>query len=77
MHRIAAALAAASLISCAADRQSRAASVDPTNPSAPVAMPAAVADPLAPAKLVPDDDEEKDEKNNPHEHHHHREGGAP
>lgn len=76
MHRIAAALAAASLISCAADRQSRAASVDPTNPSAPAAAPAPVADPLAPVKLVPDDDEETDEKKDPHQQHHHREGGV-
>ncbi len=75
MFRIAAALAAASLISCAAERKVRAADVDPTNSSAPIPAPAAMADPLAPVKLVPDAEDEKDEKK-PHDHHHHREGGA-
>ena len=75
MSRLIAALAVASLLSCAAERKARAPEVDPTNPSAPVPAAAVAADPLAPVKLVPEDEEE-DEKKSPHEHHHHRDVGS-
>ena len=76
MFRLTAALAAAFLISCAAERHERVPDADPTNPSArlPAAKPGD--NPLAPVNLVPEDEDEKKKDDDPHAHHHHGMEGA-